>query len=91
MDCDDLNGLTKLLIFGSADSRRKVAEALVARNNPDMWEMLAGTVRAEGPWRLRARCLELLGMAAGSLDREQAETILDALLGDSEPALAKDA
>ncbi len=86
MDCDELKTLSRVLSFGCAESRRSFAEMLAARNDPEIWGLLAETVHSDGPWRLRARCLETLGIAAGCLDKEKAESILKALLKPPEAA-----
>jgi hypothetical protein len=50
------------------------------------WSLLGATVRSDEDWRLRARCLEVLGMAAGSADRQTAEAILEAVAAAREPS-----
>ena len=47
--------------------------------------MLVETVRSRDLWRLRARCLEVLGLAVGSADQETALRILEALFAADAP------
>jgi hypothetical protein len=68
--------LSRLLLYGSEATRRSLAGGLVESD----WAMLAATVRSSEPWLLRARCLEVLGMAAGGGDEATAAAIMAALL-----------
>jgi hypothetical protein len=67
-------------MHGSAATRRSVADGLLESGGPDDWAMLAATVRSAEPWLIRARCLEVLGLAAAGGDEPTAEAILAALL-----------
>ena len=67
-------------------SRRRLAHRLVAKGQSRTWRLLGATVRSGEDWRLRARCLEALEMAAGSADRQTAEPILDAVAAAREPS-----
>lgn len=66
------------------ERRRRLAHRLVAAGDSRAWRLLGATVRSGEDWRLRARCLEVLGMAAGSADRQTAEAILDAVVAARE-------
>lgn len=74
--------LSRILLYGSAETRRSLADEV--RGSADARSMLAETVRSREPWRLRARSLEVLGMAAAGAERSIAESILAALLGAEE-------
>jgi hypothetical protein len=71
--------LSRLLLYGSEATRRSLADGLAASGGADV-AMLAATVRSNEPWLLRARCLEVLGMAAAAGDESTAATILAGLL-----------
>jgi hypothetical protein len=73
--------LSRLLMYGSAATRRSIADGLLVSGKADDWAMLAATVRSNEPLLLRARCLEVLGMAAAAGDEPTAGTILAALFG----------
>lgn len=79
MDGENLRSLSRVLLYGSPDTRRRAAERLVADPDPDLWPLLARTVTADGPWLLRARSLEVLGIAAGCAAAPVVESILAAL------------
>lgn len=76
MQRDDLVSLTNRLLWGSPATRRQLAEQLVHAERQSDLALLAETIRSRGPWRLRARCLEVLGIAAGEGGQEVAEQIL---------------
>jgi hypothetical protein len=76
MQCADLVSLTNRLLWGSAATRRELAEHLLSPERQQDLVLLADTVRSGEAWRLRARCLEVLGMAAGEAGQEVAEHIL---------------
>ncbi|MBI3967143.1 MAG: hypothetical protein HY329_16030 [Chloroflexi bacterium] len=80
---EDVQSLARLLLFGTAHTRRTTAERLL-QSDDDRWRLLAGTVRSDEPWLLRARCLEVLGLMAAQADRATAEAILCAIV--EEPA-----
>ncbi len=80
MDREDLVSLVRLVRYGTPKTRQRAAERLLQEGDVGAWSLLASIVRSKGPWRLRARCLEVLGLAAGSADRQQVEGILDLLL-----------
>lgn len=72
-------GLSRLLLFGTAETRHQIASRVLSSGNEDVISLLADTVRSSEPWLLRARCLEVLGMVAGAGDRKTSESILTAL------------
>jgi hypothetical protein len=81
MQHDELIGLSGCLQWGTPDSRRALAERLVHRADHPMLALLADTVRSEEGWGIRARCLEVLGLAAAQADRPLGEHILGLLVG----------
>jgi DNA-binding CsgD family transcriptional regulator len=81
----DARKLTRLLLYGRPASRQKVAESLARGHDTDSVRLLADTVRAPGPWLLRARCLEALGAIAGSADQRTCELVLEALVSPTPP------
>ena len=81
MHRDDVQTLVHLLLYGTADSRRRLAERLLDERNTEIWSLLATTARSQGDPLLRARCLEVLGLVAAAAGRQQAELILSVLLG----------
>jgi hypothetical protein len=72
----DPQSLSRVLLYGSPDTRRSLAESMRETGGAGAWAMLAATVRSAGPWLLRARCLEALGIAAAGADESTAELIL---------------
>jgi hypothetical protein len=80
MDADDVRSLGRVLMYGGAETRRALARRLAADDQRDLWRLLVGTVRSEGPWLLRARCLEVLGHVVANADAERAGLILSELL-----------
>jgi hypothetical protein len=81
----DLRGLAKLLMNGTPDSRRAAALRLTESENQLWLAVLVDTVRSAEEWRVRARCLEALGIAAGASEQPVAESILVALLAPGKP------
>ena len=77
---DDVQTLVRLLLYATAESRRRLAERLVNEKNGEAWALLATTVRSREDPVLRARCLEVLGLAAAAGEAHVAELILSALL-----------
>jgi hypothetical protein len=75
----DVRGLSRVLLHGTPASRRAAALRLLRASDPGWWPLLAATVRSGEDWRLRARCLEVLGLAAGAGDRTAFEAIDSAL------------
>src|SRR4029078_9493758 len=61
----DVRGLAPVLFHATPERRRGVAMRLLEAGDPAWWRLLAATVRSDDDWRLRARCLEVLGLAAG--------------------------
>jgi hypothetical protein len=83
----DVLSLARLLCYGGPDTRRGMAERLVqGGGGTAAWPLLAGTVRSREPWLLRARCLEMLGLAAARADRQTAELILRLVVAEGAPA-----
>lgn len=85
-DHPDPGSVFRILLYGSPETRRALAEGLRGSDAAGSWAMLAETVRAPGSLLLRARCLEALGMSAAGGDERTAEAVLAALLGDETPA-----
>ena len=77
---EDIQTLVRLLLYANDESRRRLAERLLDEKNAEVWALLANTARSEEDPMLRARCLEVLGMAAAAADAHEAELILSALL-----------
>jgi len=80
MESEDLRSLSRVLMYGTAQTRRALADRLATEGRDDLWPLLVATVRSDEPWLLRARCLEVLGVVAGSASPEVAATILSGLL-----------
>jgi hypothetical protein len=76
----DMRTLARVLLHATPASRRAVALRLLEADDPTWWPLLASTVRSDEDWRLRARCLEVLGLAAGSAGRHTHALIETALL-----------
>jgi len=85
MQRDDLLSLTRGLLWGTTATRHQLAEQLAQSGCGVGRAMLAETARSTEPWRLRARCLEVLGLAAGQAERTVAEEILRLLVQHHEP------
>lgn len=81
----DSRSLSRLLVYGTAETRRSLAEGLAREDDGESWSLLAETVFSQDGWRLRARSLEVLGLAAAGADRDVAEAILNALLLAARP------
>ena len=73
--------ILRLLLYATAESRRRLAERLLTEKNAEVWGLLAITARSTEDPVLRARCLEVLGLAAAAADEQQAGVILNVLLG----------
>jgi hypothetical protein len=86
VDADDVRSLSRILQYGGPDTRRALARRLAAEDREELWRLLVATAHSEEPWLLRARCLEVLGLVAGSVGPERAALILSALL---DPAAEK--
>ena len=78
---DDAQTLTRLLLYATAESRRRLAARLLDEGRAEVWALLAATARSHEDPVLRARCVEVLGLAAAAAKGQQAELILSALLG----------
>jgi hypothetical protein len=78
---DDVQTVIRLLLYATADSRRRLAARLLDEGRQDVWALLAATARSSEDPVLRARCVEVLGLAAAAAEGHQAEVILSALLG----------
>ena len=81
MHHDDVQTVIRLLLYATADSRRRLAARLLDEGRQDVWALLAATARSSEDPVLRARCVEVLGLAAAAAEGHQAEVILSALLG----------
>ena len=80
MHQDDVQTLVRILLYGTAESRRRLAERLLDEKDAEVWSLLATTARSKEDPVLRARCLEVLGLAAAAGEAHVAELILSALL-----------
>jgi hypothetical protein len=78
---DDVQTLVRLLLYATAESRRRLAARLLDEGRAEVWVLLATTARSEEDPLLRARCVEVLGLAAAAAEGRQAALILSALLG----------
>ena len=85
VDADDVRSLSRILLYGGPDTRRALARRLALEDREEMWQLLVATVHSDEPGLLRARCLEVLGLVAGSADPDRAARILAALLDTSPP------
>ena len=81
MQQGDVQTLVRLLLYATADSRRRLAARLLDEGRAEVWALLATTARSSEDPVLRARCVEVLGLAAAAAEADQAELILSALLG----------
>ena len=79
-DWADPSVLSRVLMFGDAATHRTLADE-IAGGRGDLVDVLASTARSEDPAALRARCVEVLGMALTAAEPEVSARILDALLG----------
>jgi len=75
----DPSSLRRLLLYGAPETRRALARKLGNSGGDELCAMLAETVRSAGSLRLRASCLEVLGIAASDGDERLATTILSLL------------
>lgn len=78
----DPRSLSRLLLYGSPQTRRALAAHLREPDAHHDRSLLLSTACSNEPWRLRARCLEVLGLAAGDGDEATARAILDGLLSE---------
>jgi hypothetical protein len=78
---DDVQTLYRVLVYATPESRRRLAGRLVDGKHARVWDLLAMTARSGGDRVLRARCVEVLGLAAAGAREQEAELILNALLG----------
>lgn len=78
---DDVQTLAHLLLYATAESRRQLAARVLDEGRAEVWALLATTARSREDPVLRARCVEVLGLAAAAAEARQAELILSALLG----------
>jgi hypothetical protein len=76
----DPSVLSRVLRFGDAATREGLAID-IANGSADLIEVLASTARSEEDEALRARCVEVLGLALVGAGPDVAKRILDALLG----------
>lgn len=81
MHQDDGQTLVHLLLYATPESRRRLAARLLDEGRGEVWALLATTARSHEDPVLRARCVEVLGLAAAAADGRQAERILSELLG----------
>jgi hypothetical protein len=91
MDRNGLRSFAGRLLFGDPDSADGLAQELVARNDPEMWKLLVGTIQSDDDMPARIRCLEVLAKAASLGSYETARAIFAALCQiepDPSPALA---
>jgi hypothetical protein len=79
VDAEDLRSLSRILLYGGPGTRRALARRLAGEDGQELWRLLVSTVRSDEPWLLRARCLEVIGLVAGSADPQRAAAILEAL------------
>jgi hypothetical protein len=77
--------LARRLLYGAPETRQRVAQELLEAEGGDLLDLLASTVRSTESSRLRARCLEVLGLAAGGGRQVLAERILAAVTGAAAP------
>lgn len=72
--------LHHVLLYGRAETRRLCVEEMVRSGQVDVWPVLVSTIQSSGSTALRARCLEALGVIAGSVSSDIAEQILTFLV-----------
>jgi hypothetical protein len=75
----DVRSLARVLLHATPATRRAVAQRLLEADDATWWQLLASTTRHDDDWRLRARCLEVLGVAAGAAELRTYEVIERAL------------
>jgi hypothetical protein len=71
--------LARRLLYGAPETRQRIAQELLRTEDEYLLDLLTSTVRSTESWQLRARCLEVLGLAAGGAPQGLAEQILSAL------------
>jgi hypothetical protein len=76
----DLRGLAGVLLNATPETRRAAAMRLLEIEDRVWLPMLVETIQSTEDWRLRARCLEMLGLVAGASDEHTAGHILTTLL-----------
>lgn len=79
MDRGGLRAIAGMLLYGNGSSADILARDLVTRHDPQMWELLVGTIQSDEEIPVRIRCLEVLAKAASFGGTETAEQILAAL------------
>jgi hypothetical protein len=67
---DDIQTLARVLLYASPESRRRLAVRLSDDERAEVWELLAETARSSEDPLLRARCVEVLGLAGLGLTGE---------------------
>jgi hypothetical protein len=77
---DDVQTLHRLLLYATAASRHRLAVGMIDERNAPVWRLLAMTARSGGDRLLRARCVEMLGLAAAEAEEREGNLILKALL-----------
>jgi len=77
----DPRKLARLLLYGRAETRRRLAEQVVQAWDAQTLRLVVETATGAGDWQLRGRCLEVLGLIAGAGNQRTCEWVLDALLG----------
>ncbi len=73
--------ISRVLLYGRAETRRRFVADALAEGDPQIWTLLVSTLRSSGPTVLRARCLEALGVAAAAADTDLADRILRHVCG----------
>jgi hypothetical protein len=81
---DDVETFVRLLLYATPASRRRLAARLLDQGGTEVWALLATTARSSEDRVLRARCVEVLGLAAAAADPGEAEAILKMLLDPGE-------
>ena len=81
----DVRSVSSVLLHGTFETRRALAEQLLHADDTRWWLLLAATVRSEEEVRLRARCLEVLGLCAGAASQATSERIISSLLEPDSP------
>ena len=79
----DVRSLGRVLLHGTPATRRAVAERLLEADDAAWWKLLATTTRCDDDWRLRARCLEVLGLVAGAAESETFDALEAALFNNT--------
>ena len=76
--------LSRLLLYGDPATRQSMAAA-IGEGSTDLVGLLADTARSREGTALRARCVEVLGLALGTAGPEMTQRILSALVGGMRP------